>query len=120
MAGNYKWNDLTLLSKVSVAASFLVIGAITGPAFGLGYGALVTSTSRNAAVTNARIDVLAAVCSRMARSYQQTAADTTDMTVYTARDLRNTLAARFAVMPSATEADRGVADACADKLQARS
>jgi hypothetical protein len=87
---------------------------------GFGCGALVTSTSRNAAVTNARIDAQAAVCSRMARSYQQTAADTTDLTFYTARGLRSTLAARFAVMPSAMQADRGVADACVDKLQAQS
>lgn len=95
------------------------VAAITIAAFSLGW--VVTNGSRNQQVQAAWIDGQASICSALVKEHRVATGDTTDLSGYSTREQRETLAKTFAVaLPGHETADPGVISACSKMLRKQS
>lgn len=73
----------------------IVIGLIAAPVIAFSFGWIVTTSSMETSVHEAKLQVLAAACANEATAYRTAENITTDISGWQERDAREQIAARF-------------------------
>ena len=103
--------------KIRTLAWGVVLGVAGFGVAGFGSGWLVTDGNRDQQVQAAQVQGQAEVCASLAMAHRTSTGDQTTLIGYQAREARDALAKRFAViLAGESEASRDVLRACSDLL----